>query len=147
MDEIKKLFEGQFSKTVTTSYLRHLDNNSKYKDTIRKIREEYSRNLMSSSYLANKRIRVEKYTQIYEKAMSLEDYKLARDVLSNIREEVEPKSSNFNLINVNNSNEYYSLTLEEIRKKKAEVLERLERKKITSELPNSPSPVTIISED
>ena len=142
--EVMKLFHDRFGKTVTLQYLIWLTNESKFKDAIKTIREDFSRNLMTSSYLANKRIRVERYTDIYEKAMDLADYKLASSILSSIREEVEPKAGSFNFINVNQSNEYYSMTLDDIRRKKAEVLERLERKKITSELSKTASPVTII---
>ena len=148
--EVAKLFEDKFDQEVSTNYVEYLGKNDKYKDIIRKIREDFERNMRSSSYMANKRIRVEKYTDIYEKAMDLQDYRLANNVISNIREEIEPRSGNMNFVNIQN-NEYVSLTLDEIRKKKAEVLERLERKKITSELPSgrssSDSADTIIEEE
>ena len=144
--EVQKLFEEKFGKDISVQYIQYLSKDDKYKDIIRKIREDFSRNINSASYLANKRIRVEAYTGIYEKCMDIEDYKLANNVLSNIREEIEPRAGSMNFLNIQN-NEYVSLTLDEIRKKKAEVLERLERKKITEELPSDDTSVTIIEKD
>lgn len=131
--EVKSIFDEQYpSRPVSLRTIDRVKSDPRFEPVIANLREKFAQKLVSQSYLANKRVRVEKLTDIYELAMSEGFFGLAKSTIESIREEVEPKQGNisFNQFNqYNQNNEYVSLTLDDIRKKKHEVLEKLEKAK------------------
>jgi hypothetical protein len=87
--EIHKWIVKDLKKNVKPSVVRAYATSPKWMPLIRKIRDEYNGAIMEIP-LANKRMRVEKFSELYSIAMDKRDYKEARGALKEIREEMCP---------------------------------------------------------
>lgn len=129
--EVKEAFEQEFGIAISLNAI----STRKKKDSaiIGQIRDSFEKG-MASEYLASKRQRVRALTQIYEKSMDSKKYGYATTAVKTIDEIVDGKwRGDFNMNVFQQNNHYSDMSVEEIRKKKHEVLNQLERVIIDSE--------------
>ncbi len=121
MDE----FERRFEKTISKQKIDDVQNEPEHQPKLEDIRTTHDKEL-HMEYLASKRSRLKEYTELYERAKHDGKWRDAAGILKNVDEMFAPKSmgGDINLLALQQNNHYVEMPLEEIEKKKLELLDK-----------------------
>ena len=124
-EEIYKLVQEHFGKTISYPGLQNYKNREKWQPLIRKHREAWGREIFNIE-LSHKRRRIEELSSIYALARSENDLKLSMEALEKIKHETDKELANLHLYNIR---VYKSMSDEELESERLKTLEEIKKLK------------------